>query len=80
MNAFPLRDAVIARLQQLSDEQITHVLAFIQVIQGQPYDQEKDPLLTGELLFSGQPDLGDRAEDILNLELGIPSGTGDTPE
>lgn len=80
VNALPLRNSVIARLQQLSDEQIAHVLLFIQTIQGQQYDERTDPLLNDELSFLGQPDLGERAEDILNLELGARSRAKDERE
>ncbi len=80
MNALPLRDAVIAQLQMLSDEQVAHVLAFIQTIQGRDYDEKTDPLLNEELLFSCRPDLAEQAEDILGLELGTQQKPDDPTE
>ncbi|GEM_PF-1624059 len=38
------------------------------------YDPTKDPILTGELSFSGPFDLGRQSEDILESELGLKKG------
>jgi hypothetical protein len=71
MNALSIRDEVIAEIKEMSDEEIATVLKFIKSLHIEEYDERKDPFLTGEMFFSGTPDLGERAEEILEQELGI---------
>ena len=62
-----LREQAHAELDKLTDEQIITVLAFIESVMPAVED---DPFLNGELVFSGSPDLGEEAENILGQELG----------
>lgn len=79
MSALPIREEVIARIKQLSDEQVARVLAFIETVGygTEGYSEENDPMLNGELFFDGPPDLGERSEEILEQEFGLLNEMGD---
>ncbi len=82
MNA--IRDQIIARLDHLNEAQATKVLQFIETVEEEIYSAETDPMLNGELLFSGSPNLSeeelpeyDEANDPL---IGFFSGPPDLAE
>ena len=75
MNA--IREQIIARLDHLNDAQATKVLEFIEAVEDEEYSAENDPMLNGELLFSGSANLGEDAEEILEQEFGINTKSGD---
>jgi hypothetical protein len=68
------RQQLMSQLDDLSDEQIAAILRYMETLQSDSlppdYDPDKDPVLTGELRFSGPPDLSVRAKDILRAGLG----------
>lgn len=80
MNALPIRKQIIACLEQLSDEQATKVLSFIETMEAPPYSPESDPMLNGELFFAGSHDLGENAEAILEQEFGLQQPLEDEAE
>ena len=74
MSAQPIRDQIIAHLNDLTDTQAAKVLDFIEAIEANQaeteYDEASDPMLDGTLFFSGTADLGERAEEILEEGFG----------
>lgn len=71
MSALPIREAVIARLRELSDEQVEEVLEFINEVQTQkitPTEPEEDDPMVG--FISGPTDLAERSKEILRREFG----------
>lgn len=66
MNA--IRKQIINRLDHLNEAQAAKVLEFIETVGEEEYSAENDPMLNGELLFSGSPNLGEDAEDIIYRE------------
>jgi hypothetical protein len=58
------REQLLSQLDKLSEEQITAVLRYVATLQSDSlppdYDLEKDPVLTGELRFSGPGFIGTR--------------------
>ncbi len=71
MSALPIREAVIARLQDLSDEQVEEVLEFINEVQSERIiatePEEDDPAIG---FFSGPSDFAARSKEILRREFG----------
>jgi hypothetical protein len=67
-----IREQIIARLDHLNEAQAAKVLEFIETIEEpageEEYDEANDPLIG---FFSGPPDLGERAEEILEEEFGL---------
>ncbi len=63
MGIVPVHEQLISQLNDLNDEQVTALLEFLKVIHpNEPhrdYDEANDPLLNGELSFSGSPDLAE---------------------
>ncbi len=71
MSGTSIRETVIARLQELSDEQIAEVLEFIGNIQSQHIrivPSEGDDPLVG--FISGPTDFAERSQEILRAEFG----------
>jgi hypothetical protein len=69
-----VREELIAELANLTDEQMTEVLQYVQYMKDhslQGYDPANDPILTGEFDFSGLPDLAMRSKEILRAEFGL---------
>jgi hypothetical protein len=66
MNALPIREVVIAKLSELSDEQVAEVLEFIQAVEVEhPSTENADdhnPLLG---FFSASPDFAETSEEVL---------------
>jgi hypothetical protein len=73
MSVSSIHDEVISLVENLPVEQVAVVLEFINSIQPVTYNEEDDPLLNGELLFSASPDLGERTKDILAQGFGLKS-------
>ena len=67
MNALPIREKIIAHLDNLSEEQVTKVLTFIETIETSTYDPQTDPMLNGELLFNGSPDLSEENDPLIGF-------------
>lgn len=84
MSALPIREEVIEQLKVLSDEQVAQVLDFIQSVRKErrPYSEANDPMLSGELFFSGSEDLSEQSEEILEADpaIGFFSGPPDLAE
>ena len=70
MDAPTIRQQLITSLDWLDDEQIGTLLAIAEKLL--TYDEANDPAIG---LFSGPPDLAERAEDILLDEIDLRSGT-----
>jgi hypothetical protein len=72
MSALPVREALIAQLHNLSDDEVKAVLEFIDSMKAHrdvsEYDEANDPLAG---FFSGPADLAERSEEILRQEFGL---------
>jgi hypothetical protein len=72
MSALPVREAVIAQLHNLSDDEVKAVLEFIASMKAHrdesEYDEAHDPLAG---FFSGPADLAESSEEILRQEFGL---------
>ncbi|MBZ0288844.1 MAG: hypothetical protein K8I30_14600 [Anaerolineae bacterium] len=71
MSALPIREVVIAKLSELSDEQVAEVLEFIQAVEVehiQTEDDDHNPLLG---FFSAPPDFAETSEEVLHREFGL---------
>lgn len=70
-----VREQLIERLDQLSDEQLDALLNYTDTLLSHSapsaYDPENDPIIG---LFSGSPDLSRRSKEILRTELSTKSG------
>ncbi len=68
-----LKQELIEKLDQLSEQELTEVQRKIDLIRSERhkrrYDPAKDAMLKG--LFEGPPDLAERSEEILWEEFGI---------
>jgi len=66
------REQLMSQLNDLTDEQITALLRYVETLQSDSlppdYDPDKDPVLTGELRFSGPLDLSSRAKELFKAE------------
>ncbi len=65
-----LREDLMAKIEGLDEEQLNDLLRYINLLLEEKerfakYDPAKDPILTGEALFSGPTDLAERTEEIL---------------
>ena len=71
MSALPIREAVVARLQELSDAEVAEVLEYIEVVQSQRItieaSEDDDPAIG---FFSGPPDFAAQSKEILRREFG----------
>lgn len=71
MSALPVRQAIIARLDELSEDQAAAVLRFIETVQSK-YNVAEDDEINDPLVgfISGPTDLAERTEEILWAEFG----------
>jgi len=71
MSALPIREEVVSRLNDLSDEEIAEVLEFIKFVESERITIEQsdadDPAIG---FFSGPPDFAARSQEILRREFG----------
>jgi hypothetical protein len=71
MNALPVREAVIASLWELSDDEVVKVLEFIKTVRTQQFAIEQpddDNPAVG--FFSAEPDFAARSQEVLRKEFG----------
>ena len=68
-----LREQVVSKLDDLSDEEVVAVLHYIEAIQSvllpDDYDETNDPAIG---FFSAEPDFASRTEEILREGFGQP--------
>lgn len=72
MSALPIRQAIITRLDELTEDEAAAVLDFIESLQLKrdeaEHDAPHDPLAG---FFEGPSDLAERSEEILHQEFGL---------
>jgi hypothetical protein len=81
MTANPIREKIMAQLDDLSDEQATAVLEFIESVKDSESivadDLENDPLVG---FISGPTDMAEHTEELLKREFGLQKPGNDRQE
>lgn len=76
-----LREDIIAKIEHMDEDALKALLRYVDIMLNEnlpsEYNPAKDPMLTGELLFSGPSDLAERSEEILHNEFGIKNESAD---
>jgi hypothetical protein len=81
MTVSRIRDELDAHLDRLDDSQLVTVLALVKAVERErSYSEDQDPMLNGQLAFSGGIDLSERIESILGNELGKHPNAEDSAE